>query len=322
MNDRCVGLLSNYEVEVLRTAKGRGAILCETNHGPLIFKEYIGRKNKVLLQNEILSILHREQIKAEEIIPNKEGELLVTDYDGTSYLLKTYHPGRECDMKNIEDCKKALEYLASLHQVPFEMDCLTVEPNGTSLYGEYEKHTRELKKIRKFLLTRSQKSDFELALLQNYDYFYEQAVEVCSKMNEMTATPLPKKICHGDYQYHNILFDGEPFAINFEKCILENVTRDLGLFLRKLLEKNAWNEQMGILLVDTYQQHRTMMEEEKTQLYLRLAYPEKFWKIANFYYNSGKAWIPGKNMEKLFKLMQLEEEKKKFLERYQEVYLA
>ena len=50
------------------------------------------------------------------------------------------------------------------------------------------------------------------------------------------------------------------------------------------------------------------------QLYYRFAYPEKFWKIVNFYYNSGKAWIPGRNMEKLEKLLMQEKEKKDFLE--------
>ena len=40
VNDRCVSLLENYELEVLRTFKGRGAILCETNMGTMILKEY------------------------------------------------------------------------------------------------------------------------------------------------------------------------------------------------------------------------------------------------------------------------------------------
>ena len=48
--------------------------------------------------------------------------------------------------------------------------------------------------------------------------------------------------------------------------------------------------------------------------YYRLAYPEKFWKIVNFYYNSRKAWIPGKNQEKLEKLVAQEKEKQKFLD--------
>ena len=50
------------------------------------------------------------------------------------------------------------------------------------------------------------------------------------------------------------------------------------------------------------------------QLYYRLAYPEKFWKIVNFYYNTGKAWIPGRNMEKIEKLFAQEREKQLFLE--------
>ena len=49
-------------------------------------------------------------------------------------------------------------------------------------------------------------------------------------------------------------------------------------------------------------------------LYYRLAYPEKFWKIVNFYYNSGKAWIPQRNQEKLDKLLAQEQQKKNFLE--------
>ena len=34
----------------------------------------------------------------------------------------------------------------------------------------------------------------------------------------------------------------------------------------------------------------------------------------NFYYNSGKAWIPGRNQEKLEKLVSQEKEKQHFLE--------
>ncbi len=33
----------------------------------------------------------------------------------------------------------------------------------------------------------------------------------------------------------------------------------------------------------------------------------------NFYYNSGKAWIPGKNQEKLERVIQQEKDKQHFL---------
>ena len=55
-------------------------------------------------------------------------------------------------------------------------------------------------------------------------------------------------------------------------------------------------------------------DRDYRQLYYRLAYPEKFWKIVNFYYNTGKAWIPGRNMEKIEKLFAQEREKQLFLE--------
>ena len=47
MNDRAVALLEQYDVEVLRTRKGRGVILCDTNRGLLVFKEYEGNEAKL-----------------------------------------------------------------------------------------------------------------------------------------------------------------------------------------------------------------------------------------------------------------------------------
>ena len=170
--------------------------------------------------------------------------------------------------------------------------------------------------------TKSQKLDFEILLMQNYTYFFEQALQIEEEMQNFSALPVPSGICHGDYQYHNILIEQEQaFLINFEKCAIGDMTRDLGLFLRKILEKTSWQEKLAFQLIEEYEKVRPLAHAEKIHLYGRLAYPEKFWKIANFYYNSGKAWIPMKNMEKLYRLLDLEEEKKTFLEHYRGVYL-
>lgn len=61
-------------------------------------------------------------------------------------------------------------------------------------------------------------------------------------------------------------------------------------------------------------------KDDYIQLYYRLLYPEKFWKIVNFYYNSGKAWIPDKNLEKLEKICEQEQQKTEFLETFKEKY--
>ena len=90
--------------------------------------------------------------------------------------------------------------------------------------------------------------------------------------------------------------------------------RDLYLLLRKLLEKSNWSVSLGSSLLEAYEEVRPLDVLSRIDLYYRLASPEQFWKIVNFYYNSGKAWIPGRNQEKLEKLVSQEKEKQHFLE--------
>lgn len=318
MNDRSLCLLDNYDIEVLRTRKGRGAILCETNQGTLIWKEFLGYKDKVVFQDNLLSMIkERGFLSAESILRNKEGELLSQDADGTYYVLKTFFEGRECNVRDMEECKQAVETLAAFHNAACTEEVLSGAGSSRYAYSEFEKHNRELKRVRKYLKGRGQKTDFELYLMKTYDYFLELALQVTKEAAEIENCSVKGYICHGDFQHHNIILsDGQMKMINFEKCIQDVPVRDLYLFMRKLLEKNSWEEKVGMELMRAYEVYRPMEKNEYLQLYYRLAYPEKFWKIVNFYYNSGKAWIPGKNMEKLQKVVEQEKEKQEFLERF------
>lgn len=325
MNDRAVSLLGQYDIEVLRTRKGRGAILCDTNQGCLIFKEYAGNENKIRIQDRLLNhIRETGKIQVESILPTREGSLFVKDVEGNSYVLKTYREGRECNIYEKKECLEAVRVLARLHGC---MELSQTEMDGLPADGffagrEYEKHNRELRRVRKYLKQRGQKTGFEIGLLNSFDYFLEQALAVTeewdryrlenSQGHERKETVL---YCHGDYQYHNILWGQEEwFVVNFEKCLPDNPIRDLYLFLRKLLEKSSWSVSLGKELLAAYQEERPISDESRMDLYYRLAYPEKFWKIVNFYYNSGKAWIPERNREKLEKLVVQEKEKQIFLD--------
>ena len=319
MNDRAVGLLEQYDIEVLKTRKGRGAILCDTSRGCLIFKEYTGNEQKIALQDSILrQIGENGGVRAEQIVPNKEGGLLVKDNDGISYVLKTWFEGRECNIYDRAECVEAVRLLAALHNSMEKVDCEGNLPSS-SPEREYEKHNRELKRVRKFLSKKGQKSWFEICLLDAFDDFLAQALEITQQWQEYSHLALGQPecgcLCHGDYQYHNIIRkDGEWYIINFEKCMRDNPIRDLYLLLRKLLEKSNWSVALGSELLAAYEEVRPISAYSRIDLYYRLAYPEKFWKIANFYYNSGKAWIPERNLEKLNKLLEQEEAKQGFLD--------
>ncbi len=319
MNDRAVGVLEQYEVEVQRTRKGRGALLCDTRQGCYILKEYKGNPEKCRLQDRLLKqVAGQGEVRVEQILPTKEGELLSKDADGTSYLLKTYFEGRECNIRDRSECIEAAKELAKLHRgMAMEEDGL---PEVFFSPGkEYEKHNRELRKVRRYLRQKGQKTWFEISLLNSMDPYLEQAEAVMRDWGAYSGLserqPECRSFCHGDYQYHNILrVGGEWHIVNFEKCMRDNPVRDLYLLLRKLLEKSDWDVGLGSALLDAYDSVRPISAYSWIDLHYRLAYPEKFWKIVNFYYNSGKAWIPEKNREKLQKLLDQEEAKRRFLE--------
>ncbi len=325
MNDRAVELLEQYDIEVIRTRKGRGAIVCDTADGCLIFKEYSGNDKHVQLQNKLLQkAAEGGRVRTESIIPAREGGLLVRDGDGTAYILKTWQDGRECSISERSECVQAVKLLAKLHE---SMELSAEEAEEISVFSpekEYEKHNREIRKVKKYLKQKGQKQPFEVSLLGSCDYFLDQALEVTEEWKQYAEAfrrregdgkkPETITFCHGDYQYHNILMGpGGWFVVNFEKCLADRPVRDLYLLLRKLLEKGNWQAATGLELLQAYEKERPLSAEDRIDLYYRLAYPEKFWKIVNFYYNSGKAWIPGKNQEKLEKLIAQEKEKQKFL---------
>ncbi len=332
MNDRAVSLLEQYEIEVTGTRKGRGAILCDTDKGTLIFKEYMGSPQHLRVQQRLLrTVEKRGLVETEQLLPTKEGELFVRDHDGVKYLLKTYREGRECNVRETEECLAAVRVLAKLHlstqdgllpepELPRQVE-QSPEPTPEipfNVAAEYEKRNRELRRIRKFLLGRSQKTWFEISLLGCFDRFMEMSREASEGWQSYAATARkhPREAyCHGDYQYHNVLtYQRNWYLINFERCILDDPVRDLHLLMRKLLEKSGWSVSLGERLLSEYERIRPLSAISRIDLYYRLAYPEKFWKIANFYYNSGKAWIPWKNLEKLEKLTAQEKEKKEFLD--------
>ena len=70
-------------------------------------------------------------------------------------------------------------------------------------------------------------------------------------------------------------------------------------FFRKIMEKQGWNQKLGMEMIHAYQEVRPLGDAEFENFCIRLAYPEKFWKLANHYFNSRKTWIPEKSLQKL-----------------------
>ena len=326
MNDRAVALLENYDFTVLRTWKGRGAILFETNTGTKILMEYTRSKEKLILLEAILN-----QIKASGIClvdtyeHTKEGALYVNDRDETTYIVKEYYDVRECNIRDSEDLIQGAEKLAQLHSVlknPLEANSEIAVPNTRllTLFDELTKHNRELVRTFRYLNELSQRSEFELYLLHHFKQYLAQAKEVTATVEAEDFSDLYREVteqktyCHGDYQYHNIIFSEQGTAIiHFERISCDIMIKDLYYYRRKAMEKNEWQQDLFFQIIMEYETVRPLTNSEKKQIYYRLLYPEKFWKIVNYYINTSKSRMPGRNYEKLERFMQQEEAKRNLM---------
>ena len=249
--------------------------------------------------------------------------LSITPYITSSIIMQLLTiaiPKLEEMQKEGEDGRKKIAAITRYVTVALaliESIAMAVGFGRQGLLEEYEKRNRELRRVRRFLREKGQKTAFEIYLQQNFDGFWEEALRVTEEVRSYREVlgAAQGTFFHGDFQHHNVLFSpGGASVVNFEKFGLGCQMRDLYLFLRKLLEKTNWSAPLARGLLDVYGKEKKLTAPDFLQLYYRFAYPEKFWKIANFYYNTGKAWIPGRNMEKLQKLVDLQKAKNAFLE--------
>ena len=184
--------------------------------------------------------------------------------------------------------------------------------------------------MRKFMRGISPKGEFESAFLKYFEQMYQWADCAGHELNESGYDEIYREsvekgcMTHGEYNYHNILmlsgehcYRKEPCQIavtNFEKFKRDVQVEDLYYFLRKVMEKQGWKVRLGDNMLNAYSAIRPLSREEMEYLKIRLIYPEKFWKVANSYYHSNKAWISAKSIEKLSMAIRQTEEKKRFLE--------
>lgn len=328
MNEKALEVFAQYDFEVLRTWRGRGVYFAETSEGLHMLKEHRGSEEKLEKLWQLLCALEPVQFFETDLpVRSREGKFLVKDSEETTYLLKKWKDGRECDPRSELDVCRCLEGLAIFHTMAkgiwtFESPEEQRKYEGTNLAAEMEKRTRELKKVQTFIRKKQKKSEFEACYLEIIPKYLAGALEIGAKMQDSGYEKLrvqaigEGRICHGEYMQHNVLFDRRKLIItNFEHAHLNLPCADLALFLRKIMEKQGWKLHQGEKFLHAYEIVRPLEERERQVLGLHLSYPEKLWKLANHYYHSNKAWIPAKNLEKLRIFENQQKERERFVQK-------
>lgn len=288
-----------------------------------------------------------------------DDDIISEDTAGVQYIMKNWYWGEECDLKELSQIETACANLARMHlalkDVDFTKDQLehNISPD---LMETFDKRNRELKRVKGYIRDKKQKNEFELSYINYYDAFYEKGLIAAEQLAHSAYASLmaeavrQRSVCHGNYTYHNIIMlknksdamskayippgwinkkplcaaelhsSSSNIAItNFEKAYVGLQIADLYQFVRKVMEKNDWDILYGSNMIEAYDRVKPISKEELNILYLLLLYPEKFWKITNFYYNGKKSWVSGRNIQKLINIGEQNTKKEMFLQKLESV---
>lgn len=320
MYNQIEAVLSQYELEIYEVVKGRGTYICRTDQGKKVLTGFRGSKEKGMVLRDFLKELEQNGFAAEQIVLNRNLDAVTEDeFTGESFILKDHVEGMELDVYDPRQSAEAVKVLAHMHKVSARIDLsdrLIRKQEGFSAVQVRQRHYRELIKTGNYIRNRKQKNEFERMFLRAYGDMLATAEHSLSILLEQEKAQKEYQLCHGDCNQHNMIaaIDGwrivhfENFAYNWKET-------DLANFLRKILEKNNWNIELGLRLVENYDAENKLKENEGKCLYGLLLFPEKFWKITNHYINSRKNRISDRDVEKLSRVIRQEEERLNFAEK-------
>lgn len=325
MKDYGVSVLEQYDAEVYSTRRIRGAVLCNTDQGMLLLAPTQAPQGRLPVLVALYHLLKENGFPmVDNLIANKEGVYVTQAEDGSSYVLKQWFQGKECDVRREAELLEGVRHLARLHLVMRLPDSGEERQQdrriAETITEEYERHNRELRKVRTYVCRRSVKGQFETEFLRGFDTMYQWAQAALKRLEKAGYQQLYEAVreehtfVHGDYNYHNLLFCPQGLAVTgFEHAHQDIQIEDFYYFLRKTMEKHRYDERLGERMLRAYDAVYPLNSERREYLAVRLAYPEKFWKTANIYYHSNKSWVSAKNVEKLQTAIAQTEEKKRFL---------
>lgn len=320
MEDKQEAAIAGYDLTVHKRYRSRGGWVLETGAGPRLLREYETIRSHFQMENDIKAHLIRNGFSmVDDVVLNKEGNSVTELGTGEKFVIYNWYLGDECDLRSDACLVAAGENLGKLHKAVGgygQPESGMGEAEG--LLEQFQKHNRELKRVNGYMKNKKRKSEFEIYAINCFQGYYDKACEAAKRLEGSryysSLGKQPGSICHGDYNYHNLIMTGCGVAtIGFEKAGYGIQLLDLTYFMRKTLEKNGWKRAAGEAVLQGYDKANTLTADQIEFIYTILAYPEKYWKLMNHYINKKKSWLSAKSLEKLKDVRSLEKHREEFL---------
>ncbi len=313
-----------YDLDIKNLYPYRDCYIINTQKGKKLIKKSSLTAERILFVHGAKEHLYENGFK------NTDRYLCTTDgspsvcIEEAYYTLSDVLTGVECNFENRPDIIKASTLLASMHRasrgyIPPENSIARNELGKLPVY--FMKRLEDIKKLKK--LAKKGRSSFDYLFLDYVNYFSdlaESAIETLEGSNYRHHVMKAEKdggFCHHDFTQYNVtLMQDDVYISNFEYCCFELKVYDLANFIRRKMRKCNWDINEAAIIVNEYRNTESLSDDDMIIMKTILKFPQKFWRVANRYYNSRRSWSERVFISKLQEVIAEIDSHKQFLDRY------
>lgn len=226
--------------------------------------------------------------------------------DGRDWLLTAWVNARPATYRNREEIRMAADLLARFHRAGRHLFTPPPSLRYVSLWERIDSRYRSFS----LLMKKADRVGGELGLLLRAygEHFLKFATGARQRLSRLPLKPLIgwerslHCISHRDLASHNILIDGNQTAwlIDFETADYDAQVGDLWQLLSRSLAEQAWDPEIFIDVLNTYETYRVLSPLEREVLTALLGFPNEFFREA-----LGIAWNKaGFDREKIIPYLQ------------------
>lgn len=296
-------LSSEYNLEITGIIPSRDIQLLSTASGRYVLK-------KLDTSIERIHFVHQFKKHIEEKgFPETDMYLETTDglpyikNEEETYVLRKNIEGRESSFDKLEDACDAASLLALLHKC--SKGYFLNSPEEYCKLPTYSlKRIEDIKKLQKS--ARKGNSEFDRLYLKYSGRFIENGMNALKELLDTGYDSLYDIVlqegymCHHDYTHQNIIHGKDKVhVINFEYISREIKEYDIANFLRRIMRKTGWNSNHAVKLLESYDKVFKLDNYNIKIICAILSIPQKFWRIANKYYNSKRTIAERNLLQKL-----------------------
>nr|WP_317359909.1 CotS family spore coat protein [uncultured Tyzzerella sp.] len=234
----------NFKPKYIRRKKYM--YICNTDKGTKLIRPVNIDTDKILFVHSIKQHLIKQGFNNIDCYYTSDENLPYIINENIIYIMTDYIDLEECDLSKESHTKNTIELLANFHKLSqgFKINLHKENIYNLDIKNIFIKKLEILNKMKKTVSKQKKLTDFELAFIKTFDYFYKNAVEsieILNKYKYENLNNVAKKnimICHNKIKEENILIGKKCYLTQFENITIDHFVYDLASFIIRYIKKH------------------------------------------------------------------------------------